>query len=678
MSSALGTPTVNLVVKTFAAGFWQDFRASMMELGGVALLAILVSVCVLPFSRARTLAAAGTVYIKSFTASLSAMAICLLVLMTIDLGYYRFSHHHLDFVFFEYVDDLWHVAGEGTRGSQAVQQTTGELQEAKRWGLLVSGFLLLEAIGILGWWTFFHRHVRHASPFIVKGIFGAVLVIGVIGSSSPNISSLHWVGPPAYFTIAENPILSLKGPLRDAVFHQWKWVPRLSPDVVSLEEALSLSQRYFDHHAEFSNPVYPFARAAAGPSTFRVREPMNVLIIFVEGLDRRYLNRTVAFDHPVRVTPFLDKLKQDSLYFDNFFANGVQTSRGLLATMCSYFPRHGAAAIKTRSSQDFLCLPSVLREMGYRSEMVVGQGGSINNLRRFFTRNGIDHFYDINDFPAQAERMGLGVTDSAIFDFIQQRLREGQNLGQPVFLATLTLSMHHPFIFPVNHPDVQALKRGTDPYLAALRYFDVEFERFVTELQREGLLKNTLMIVLGDHGRHESLEPNDEEQRVGHFLAPLFIWVDEAWRNQEGVQPRAIGTIASQVDVAPTVLSIIGLSRPIAPFVGHDLSCLLVRDCLENNTAYLTSVYDDLIGLVSREGILLYSFPKEMFDRTDLAGHLKDGMSCKAAAKSSDCRTLLGLYLASNILLEENRIWFRERIMLPHNDPAVAVGFSSK
>ncbi len=86
-------------------------------------------------------------------------------------------------------------------------------------GIISHRVLVPEAIDNLGWWTLFHRHVLHASAFIVKGVLCAVRIIGAIGGSFQGISSLLSVGPAAYFTIAQNPILSSKVPLRDAVFH---------------------------------------------------------------------------------------------------------------------------------------------------------------------------------------------------------------------------------------------------------------------------------------------------------------------------------------------------------------------------------------------------------------------------------------------------------------------------
>lgn len=67
----------------------------------------------------------------------------------------------------------------------------------------------------------------------------------------------------------------------------------------------------------------------------------NVLLLFIEALDRRFLGRT--YDG-MRGTPFLDRLRNDSVYFENFFSNGSQTFHGLFWSFCSAMPRQGTAA----------------------------------------------------------------------------------------------------------------------------------------------------------------------------------------------------------------------------------------------------------------------------------------------------------------------------------------------
>ena len=231
-------------------------------------------------------------------------------------------------------------------------------------------------------------------------------------------------------------------------------------------------------------------------------------------------------------------------------------------------------------------------------------------------------------------------------------------LGGVIFLSTLTLSTHHPFAVPAGSPEVLALQAEPDGYVAALRYVDLEFERFFSDLQRRGLLKNTVVFVLGDHGRHEPIGRNEQEKQVGHFLSPLFIWVDGSLRNASNFKPRTVGTIASQVDLMPTILGMNGLLPRVSPFLGRDMSCALSVECQEDNTAFLSSAYDDMIGFADHEGILSYSFRTETVSQADLN---LEGPPVRRLPADPDVaaryRRMLGLYVSANSLLEQGRVW---------------------
>jgi phosphoglycerol transferase MdoB-like AlkP superfamily enzyme len=361
----------------------------------------------------------------------------------------------------------------------------------------------------------------------------------------------------------------------------------------------------------------------------------------------------------VKGTPFLDRLKNDSVYFQHFFSNGVQTSRGLFATLCSTFPRHGAAAMKTRYAHDYLCLPSLLQRQGYHTEMVIGQHRDLNRLQTFVARNGLQQLLDEGDFSPDAERAGLGIVDGALFDQFYERIKQHQAESRPFFLTTLTLSTHHPFAAPDRHPDVQALQQQVaDKYVAALRYTDLELERVFTRLVREGLLQNTIVLVLGDHGRHEPVGRTDLERKAGHFASPLLIWMDESLRTATTYRPRTVSAIASQVDVAPTLLALTGGLPAVGSFAGHDVSCLLVRDCLPDQVAYLTSVYDNLVGLASADGLLLYSLSTESFQEATLAFEpISDEAVGRRRLSATRGPELLAVHEVANVALDSNRLW---------------------
>jgi phosphoglycerol transferase MdoB-like AlkP superfamily enzyme len=376
-------------------------------------------------------------------------------------------------------------------------------------------------------------------------------------------------------------------------------------------------------------------------------------------LDRRFLGRTI---NGVRVTPFLDRLKGESLYFEHFFSNGVQTARGLFATFCSYYPRQGTAAMKTHYMHDYACVPSLLRERGYWTEMVIGYHRDLNRLHLFMSRNGLNQLFDRSDFPSGIEDIGMqgsiGKPYGALLDLMRVRVERIRNNGKPYFLAAMTIGTHHPFAVPLIHEDIRRLKAEPDGYLASLRYVDLELERVLEGMRRDGLLKDTVVLILGDHGRHEKVGQSDFEKQVGHFMTPLFVWLDDSLRSPNTYRPRTVRAVASQVDLLPTILGINGIKPRLSPSVGHDLSCLLVSDCLADNTAFVSSVYDDLIGVADRDGLLLYSLRSHTLRRAGLdLDQPVVPVEPTDEAVAPRYRKLLALYVASNTALKQNKIW---------------------
>ncbi|WHZ25177.1 MAG: Sulfatase [Nitrospira sp.] len=622
------TPTFSLLLKTLAVGVRGDFItatfALLLGLAGAGAWALLIN----GWSRWRR---AVRPFALSFTRALhvgcSLSGLVLFLLLCVDMGYYGFNRQHMDFVFLEYLGDLVSPAATPEETNvQAVKQTGAELEAGGKWATRVALFLAVQAIGIgLWWWTFSAAVVpalsrwRLGSGFQANALLCLCLVGGGAGfhPSGPYGIRIAHIGSTVYYTLAQNPILFASEALRVAWVSRGSMERRAGAEAMPYEEAVRTAQRLLGPDELFADQRYPLVRSiTVAPDSIRLSKPANVMIIFLEGLDRRYLGQGYG---EVRGTPFLDRLKDDSVFFENFFSNGVQTSRGLFATLCSTYPRHGASAMKTRYAHDYLCLPSLLQRRGYSTDMVIGQHRDLNRLQTFLSRNGLQQLLDESDFPPDAERAGLGIVDGALFDLCYERIKRRQAEGRPFFLATLTLTTHHPFTVPARHPEVRTLQQQVqDQYVAALRYTDLELERVFTKLVREGLLRNTVVVVLGDHGRHEPIGSTDVERKAGHFASPLLIWMDESLRAPATYRPRTVSTVASQVDIAPTLLALNGLLPAVAPFAGRDLTCTLVHDCLPDHVAYLTSVYDNLVGLAGREGLLLYSFLTETFQEAGL------------------------------------------------------------
>lgn len=655
---------------------WTGLRADLITATFGILLAVLLGGVVGLLLSAAAPAPAGVQHRRGLVGASLLVGLLLLAVLVVDMGYYGYNQQRLDFVFFEYVDDLLtqrsapaEATGGATTPSQASRQTSAELKAGDKWGPRVLAFLVMQALVIGALWLAFRQAIRPAlssweaaSPRRAAGMLAAGLVLGAMGlhPQGPYAIRIAPISSTAYYMLAQNPVLYAAEALRATIGSRLSRIPPPALDRLPLDEAIRVAQTVIEPGGAFPDLRYPLVHRTDAGTSLRFGRPVNVLVIFVEGLDRRYLGRTVR---GYRVTPFLDRLKDESVYFAHFFANGTQTARGIFASFCSYYPRQGTAVMKTRYAQDYLCLPSLLRRHGYRTEMVIGQHRDLNRLHLFLSRNGVQALFDESDFPPGAERMGLGMTDGALFDLLRARIEALQEGTRPFFLATLTLSTHHPFTVPLVSPEVRALQAEPDGYVAAMRYVDLEFERFFTDLERRGLFQDTVIFILGDHGRHEPIGRNEPEKQIGHFLSPLLVWVDGSLRSAAKVKPRTVGTIASQVDLAPTILGMNGLLPRVSPFLGRDLSCALSADCQEDNTAFLSSAYDDLIGFVDREGILTYSFRTESLAQVglDLEGPLVHWLPTDPDV-APRYRRLMALYVSANSLIEQGRVWSWEEL----------------
>lgn len=661
LAGARELPSARVLLATLGTGVRADLVVTGFAIAASFLVALVAGVIVLMVRRgprARRVAARALAVAAAVTAALA------FLVETLDLGYYRYSGQRLDFVFLEYVGDvLEELTTKPALDTQVGRQTVAEVQDLSRWIVPVAGYLALEIGAVVTWWLAFRRWVAPAlaawqasTPRLAAGALALVVGAGAWGlhPEGPDAVQAAGVGHSTYYALAQNPIWYVGSAMRAGAKRQTNVPPAV---LAAMPEARAhrIAPALLSPAATFPDPRYPFVRLADTAAHPLERRP-NVLLLFVEALDRRYLRRAEA---GVRVTPFLDRLMEDSVTFDQFFSNGAQTYHGLFAALCSSLPRHGIAAIKARYANDYLCLPSLLQRAGYRTEMVIGQNRDRNHSRfgLFMARNGLDELVDETAFPASAPRLGLGLTDGALVDRLLTQVRALRAANRPYFLAALTMSTHHPFAVPDTHPDVRALRTQPDRYLPALRYSDVELERLFTTLQREGLLRDTVVLVLGDHGRHEGSDGALAQRAAGHFLSPLALWVDASLR-PPGYRARAVPGLASQVDLAPTILGLAGLAPRLSPFVGRDLSCALATDCLPDRIVYVSDVYDNLIGVADRQGFWFYALDSHTVEHTDL--DLRVASTRRPAADPAVAERvehILALYVSSTSVIERNRLW---------------------
>jgi phosphoglycerol transferase MdoB-like AlkP superfamily enzyme len=198
-----------------------------------------------------------------------------------------------------------------------------------------------------------------------------------------------------------------------------------------------------------------------------------------------------------------------------------------------------------------------MAQLGYHTSFLYGGFGVFDNMNAYFGGNGFA-LSDRSDILHPRFANIWGVSDEDLFahaiDYFDARAKE----GKPFFSIVMSTSNHKPYTFPGGVPGVQAAGGGR---LAGVRYADHAIGEFFREARRHAWFENTLFIVAADHGARV----------YGKADLPLYSYEIPMLMLAPGkLAAREVQTPASQVDVAPTVLGLLGLPYE-APFFGEDV-----------------------------------------------------------------------------------------------------------
>jgi hypothetical protein len=246
------------------------------------------------------------------------------------MGYYWYGHHHLDFVFREYLGEIATELGQGSK-LQAREQTDAEISEIGKWAARLAGFIVVEALALWGWRRLFRRRVAPAiagwqalHPRRSAAGLAAGLLAGAIGCGAHTPYAVRSVPihSASHYSLAQNPVLFGWETLHVALERPIPPVLPLAVESLAFEQTLPELHAAMGTGASFPFSDYPLIRLSARGSDDQPARSVNVLLLFIEGLDRRYLQQTIR---GTRVTPFPDRFRAESLYFAHSFSNGAQT-----------------------------------------------------------------------------------------------------------------------------------------------------------------------------------------------------------------------------------------------------------------------------------------------------------------------------------------------------------------
>ncbi|NLZ78089.1 MAG: LTA synthase family protein [Gammaproteobacteria bacterium] len=487
---------------------------------------------------------------RALVAWLTFSAAISILLGIIELDFYREFHQRLNSLVFQYLNEdpatvlsmIWH-------GFPVVT--------------LLSAWL---GCSMLMWWLFSvaERKTRaYALPdrrysYVTQGIaFSICLVICVVAARG----TLRQ-GPPlrwgdAYTThsmfanhLGLNPVLSLYNAAKTTFSaHRdniWKaTLPAEQAQDITRDLVLTAHDQLLDADSAAIRRMF----SPLADTQLPVR---NVVVVLMESFAGRYTGALGSMD---QITPEFDQLSKEGLLFTRFFSNGTHTHQGMFASMACFpnLPAFEYLMQTPEGGNQFSGLPQLLSARQFQDAYVYNGDFAWDNQQGFFSNQGMTHFVGRNDYvnPVVSDPT-WGVSDQDMFDRSIVELNQLED-DKPFYALLQTLSNHTPYALPDVLPIEPVTGHGSlDLHLTAMRYSDWALGEFFKQAKQQPWYKDTLFVVLGDHGFGAPEQMT--EMDLYRFHVPMLL-LAPGIQEQFGTHN---ATVASQVDMVPTIMGRLG------------------------------------------------------------------------------------------------------------------------
>ncbi len=315
----------------------------------------------------------------------------------------------------------------------------------------------------------------------------------------------------------------------------------------------------------------------------------NVVLISVESFSGDYLKR---FGNKENITPYLDSLIPHGLWFDQFYASGTRTVRGLEALSMGIPPTPGQSIVRRPDNDDMFTMGSVLKSKGYDVHYIYGGNSFFDNMGKFFSNSSYT-VLDQRDIPDSLVHLttAWGADDEAAFDYTLQQCDKSFGSNKPFFNHIMTVSNHRPYIYPEGRIDIDPTYQSIQ---GAVKYTDYAINKFIKDARQKPWFNNTLFVIVADHC---SKSAGKTDLPVNRYHIPCIIYAPQL------VKPAIESRLVSQIDLAPTILGLMNLNYT-SRFFGYD-----VYHMTPGSERAFISTYQDM-GYV-KDGKLVILSPRQ-------------------------------------------------------------------
>jgi hypothetical protein len=290
--------------------------------------------------------------------------------------------------------------------------------------------------------------------------------------------------------------------------------------------------------------------------------------------------------------PFLSRLTDENISADHFFSNSCITVNAEFSILCGFYPEASGPVSDLFSYNNYYCLPRLLKDrLGYQTSIFHANSAQFWNREVLAPRWGFENLYFSPSYPFRLD-------DGAVLADVVSKIKAAD---QPTFNYVIGFTSHGPHnqtfvdfnrennkieIKPYASPlpdFVKTIDQSEETiryYLGYLKAIDDGIKDLFAALEKNDLLDNTIVIVTADHRYYKFFGRDKTENFYNYNQVPFAMYVPEKLRL------RASG-IASHVDIAPSLLQIIGGGDIALPgdFIGESVfsekrRSLAVNKCL--------------------------------------------------------------------------------------------------
>lgn len=420
------------------------------------------------------------------------------------------------------------------------QEVIGNIRESYPVGWILAAIGALAAVIV----RLLLKSVRHADSISITrpqriGLAVAAVVLPSLGLVMANIDQMEGQGNAYAAELSGNGLFTITAAMRRNELDYDRFYLTIPQETANAAlRKLGVKRK----------PLFEASKGGEGEDSASdevpfIKSPRNVVLISVESLSASFVG---AYGATKGLTPKIDELARDGMKFEQVFATGTRTVRGLDALSLGTPPIPGQAIVRRPNNDHLATIGELLKHQGFSTFFFYGGYGYFDNMNAYFSANNY-RVVDRTDFPKESVMFEnvWGVADEALFDNVIRTFDAKSETDKPFFAHIMTTSNHRPYTYPDGRIDIPS-PGGRE---GAVKYTDYAIGKFIKDAKTRPWFKDTLFVIVADHGASvagKSKLPVDKYHIPLVFYAPALL------------KPATYSPIVSQVDIAPTLIGLLG------------------------------------------------------------------------------------------------------------------------